>query len=167
MRPLENMQFIDLRFSELDLPDDPKKAEIAKREMIQSCRFKFKRKAYVDYYDKTRRAPYYFSWGPYDKKQDFRGLFEWEMDGWTKVQQGIDPYWPEGCPPSADGFFTNGDLIAMKRPLLEHIEEQLRQQAMSRRGARERLERFHRARKAQGGGIPEEMFQELLGDLPT
>jgi len=167
MRMLDKMPIIDLRFSKLKLPEDPKEAEAAKKRMYETCHFVFERKAYADYYDRTRRSPYFFSWCRYDRRSEFRDLFEWKTEGWTEIQRGEDPFWPEGCPPNEKGHFTSGDLIAVKRPLLDHIQEQLEQQAQSRGGARERLEKFHQARKAQGGAIPEAMFQELLGNLPS
>lgn len=166
-RMLKDCIIVDLRHSELLLPSDPKEAKKVQGHMDETCEFQFVKKVYVDYYNRGIRPPYWFTWCRYSKTNDYRDLYEWKvMYGYTPVQKGIDPYWPDGVMPDENGFFVVGDLISVKRNLIDHLQESLENQARTRRGARERLEQFHEHKKAHHGAIPEDMFQELMGNLP-
>lgn len=166
-RMLKDCQIIDLRHSKLQLPDDPKEAKKVEAEMWQTYEFEFEKRVYCDWHNRGIRPPFWFTWCCYSPVNNYRDLYEWKvMYGYTPTQKGVDPFWPEGVMPDENGYFVNGDLVSVRRPLLVHLQEELEKQARTKRGARERLEQFHAHKKAHKGAIPEEMFQELLGNLP-
>jgi hypothetical protein len=166
---ITDIRIVDMRYSELDLPSDPEKAKITKAHMEKTGEYKFKdgKKVYVNFYDKGRRPPYWFTWCRYSDKNNYMDLYEWRMTwGYTPVNRDEDPFWPEPTAPNPEGHYVVGDVILVKVNLIDHLKRRLEEQSMSSRGARAKLQQFNSAMKRAKGALPDDMLEKLMGDLP-
>lgn len=164
---ITDIKIVDMRHSELDLPQDEEKAKKAKAHMDETGEYKFTKKVYVNFYDKGRRPPYWFTWCRYSEKNNYMDLYEWKMTwGYTPVNRDEDPFWPEPTAPNGEGNYVVGDVILVKVKLIDHLKRKLEEQAMSSRGARAKLQQFNATMKKAGGALPDEMLEKLMGDLP-
>jgi len=56
-------------------------------------------------------------------------------------------------------------LILVKCPLIDYLKKRQVDVNLSRGGAKAKLKKFHTDMNKSGGAIPEDMMQEMLGDL--
>jgi len=166
---LQGVKLVDLRNSELDLPEDKKSAEKVKALMYETGEFKFKpgKKMYVNFYDEGRRPPYWFTWCRYSETNNYRDLYEWKQQwGYSPVNRDNDPFWPEPVPPNPDGHYVVGDVILVKVPLVNHLKRVLEERAISNLGARAKLKQFNATMRQSGASLPPDMIEQMMGGLP-
>lgn len=164
---LQGIKIVDLRHSELDLPENKNDAGKVKALMFETGEFAFKKKVYINFFDKGRRPPYWFTWCRYSPNNNYRDLYEWKVEwGYTPVNRDTDPFWPEPVAPNAEGNYVRGDLILVKIPLADHLKRKLEEQAVSNLGARAKLKQFNAAMRRSGAELPPEMIDRLMGELP-
>lgn len=167
---LDEVKIVDKRFSELELPKNPEEAKRAKIRMEKTGEYRFSKKVYINFYDKGRRPPYWFTWCRYSPNNNYQDLYEWKMTwGYIPVNRDTDPFWPEPIAPNPEGNYVLGDLILVRINLIDHIQRKLQEQSISSKGARAKLSQFNAAMKRAPGGsaaLPEAMLEKLMGDLP-
>jgi len=151
---LQDVKIIDLRASVLDREkSDP-----------ECGRYVFKEKRYVDYKGKSTRPNYKFLWCRWEPKNNYREFNEWNVRwGDTLLTNAVDPYIPEGIPKDAEGHFRYGDVILVKRPLINELKRLEENEKISKRGAGAKMQGFQNEMKLQGVDISDDQFAELTG----
>lgn len=160
---VHEIKWVDLKRSKWDKEkSDPKKGKYV---------FEPGGKAYISYADKTKwpaSSPIYFlSWSRYDPQNNFRDLLRDKYSkGYTEVNVNEDDWiWPEPLVPNESGWYIipGGDLIVMKRPLVDELKDRLAAKAQSDMAAAATLQSFETAIARDGGkAIPQEQIADLL-----
>ncbi len=90
-------------------------------------RYVFLEKVYIA--GKNHSEDKFFSWCR-NKETD---ISEWRYSyGFEPVKAGVDPYWPDGLAPSANGLYVRGDLVLVMCPLVMEIERRNEEAKMSK-----------------------------------
>lgn len=152
---LSQIKIVDLRFSKWDKEtSDP-----------SDGRYEFSEKEYIDYHGKTKARPdWHFSWCRYDSRNNYRELRDWRiMWGYTPVKLDKDPYWPEPVPPDESGNYVLGDLILVKRRLIDELKDRVEKLKRSKGAGKAKLDDWQAKMEKQGASIPQSMVDELMG----
>jgi len=72
-----------------------------------------------------------------------------------------DPYWPEGFAASNEGYFLHGDLVLMKRPYKEHLQDEITKAKMSKGATKALQEEYEEMTKREGMGLTDEDRKRL------
>lgn len=106
---------------------------------------------------------YHFGWCRYEPRNGYRELREWEVKfGYTPVTNKVDPYYPEGMTPNAEGHYVYGDLIRVKCPLISHLEAMEANEKLSRGAAKGKIDAFKNQMRREGGAIPDSMIDDMI-----
>lgn len=160
---VQDIKFVDLKRSEWDKEkSDPKKGKYVN----------FTKKVYINYRDKTTLPLWFLSWCRYDPHNDFRDLIRDKFSkGYVEVVASEDDWvYPEPLTPDENGWyrFPGGDLILMKRPLIEELKDRLAAKAQSDKAAAATLRSFEADVRRQGGvPLTQEEMAGLLSDEKT
>ena len=143
------------------------KAKAEKKRQKENGDYEFTEMKYVDYKgDREARPPYWFTWCRWEPANNYLELREWKAKwNYTPVNVDEDNYWPFGLAPNSAGEYTFGDLIFVKCPLIDYLKKRQVDVNMSRGGAKAKLKKFHTDMNKAGGAIPEDMMDEMLGEL--
>jgi len=164
---------IDAKITELQKKKDEKskglleKAKTEKKRQKTTGDYEFIEKKYVDFMgSKSARPPYWFTWCRYEPTNNYRELSSWKARwNYSTVNMDEDNYLPEGIVPNGEGNYTDGDLILVKCPLIDHLRRRKLEVDVSKGGARAKLEKFHSDMQRSGAAIPDEEAERMLGDL--
>ena len=151
---ISDIKIVDLSFSKWD----------EKKSNPQDGEYEFDEKVYIDMYgNKESRPPWFFTWCRYSPQNNYREFREWKVTGYTAVNVDEDKYWPEPLPPNENGHYVFGDVILVKRKLIDELKERLERQTMSKGAAAARLRDWQEKMEREGAAIPESMVKDLLG----
>jgi len=150
---LSDIKIVDLRFSEWNKDkSDPKDGD-----------YDFTKKVYVNMHGgKEVRPHWFFTTCRYDERNNFREFREWKVSGYSAVQFDEDEFWPEPLSPNVDGHYVFGDVIFVKRPLIDELKYRIEKQSRNT-SARSKVEAFQEEMNRKGAGIPDSMVEELIG----
>ena len=150
---LSDIKIVDLRFSKWD----------KEKSNPQDGDYVFEEKKYIDMYgNKEARPPWYFTWCRYDPRNDYREFREWKVSGYSAVQVDDEEYWPEPLAPNENGHYVFGDVICVKRPLIDELKYRMEKQSRNT-SARSKIEAFQEQMSRDGVGVPDSVLRELLG----
>jgi len=90
------------------------------------------------------------------------------VDGYTFVTVD-DPYWPEGITPDAsqNNTYTSGDVVLMKRPLLDELRYRKQVRTISDDMAMSKRTQFQEKMREDGFGLTrqdEDLLNQMLED---
>jgi hypothetical protein len=151
----QEIRFVDLKNSKYDKEkSDRQKADYA-----------FTKKAYVNYRsDASVRPPYYFDWCRYDARNNYRELAEWGAKWKFTPLTTADDYYPEGVPPNSSGNFVNGDVIAVKCPLMEQINKRKQEMRISENAPLAIKRQFQVDAKSMGVDLDDSQLDKFLAN---
>ncbi len=150
---LSDIKIVDLRFSKWD----------KEKSNPKDGKYDFDKKAYVDMYGtKETRPPWFFTWCRYDPRNNYMEFRDWKISGYSAVQFDEDKYWPEPLSPNENGHYVFGDVIAVKRPLIDELKYRIEKQRRST-SAKSKIAAFQEKMASDGAGIPDSMLRDLLG----
>lgn len=150
---LGNVKVVDLKNSVVD----------EKLSDAKNGNYVFKTKKYIDYMGRADRPAWWFRWIRHEPSNGLREEREAKIEGYSYVQHGVDPYWPESIPPDADGHFVYGDVVLMKRPLVKELDARIENLRLSRGAAQAKINAFKTQLGAEHGDIPQRLIDELIG----
>lgn len=156
---LGQVKVIDLRHSVWD----EKKSNRKKGDYVIT------KKAYVrDLYHSPMRSPWWFRWIRNEPTNRFREVRDAQIDGYTFVSLD-DPYWPEGVTPdeASEGHYTFGDVVLMKRPLLDELKSRKHTRDLSDGQAMAKRQQFNEQMREQGAALTnkdDDLLQQMLDD---
>lgn len=156
---LGQVKVIDLRHSVWD----EKKSNRKKGDYVIT------KKAYArDLYHGPMRSPWWFRWIRNEPNNRFREVRDAKIEGYTFVTLD-DPYWPEGVSPDEayEGHYTFGDVILMKRPLLDELRARKHARDLSDGQAMAKREQFNEQMRDQGAALTnkdDDLLQQMLDD---
>ncbi len=113
------------------------------------------------YVGEAGTPPYFFTWERYSPENHYRDVSEAKAKGFTFVQAGVDPYWPESVVPNAEGLYVFGDLVRMKCRLVEEVERRAENAELSRGAGKAKLNAFRASAKNMGVDITDEAMERL------
>ncbi len=128
------------------------------------------KKVYVrDLYNTPMRPPWWFRWIRNEPTNRFREVRDAKIDGYTFVTLD-DPYWPEGVTPDEayEGHYTFGDVILMKRKLLDELRARIHTRKISDSQGMAKKQQFQESMRDQGAGLTtqdEDMLQQMEDEL--
>ena len=123
----------------------------------------FKSKRYVAYNGSGPRPDWWFRWIRHEANNGFREEREARVEGYSYVQSGVDPYWPESVPPDGDGHFVYGDVVLMKRPLMMELDARLENARLSKGMAQAKINAFKSKLHEEAADIPQGLIDEMIG----
>ncbi len=138
---------VDLRKSKIDEKlSDPK-----------SGKYVFLEKVYIK--GKNHSEDKFFSWC---RNRD-TDVTEWRLSyGFETVKAVVDPYWPEGITPAADGVYVKGDLVLVMCPIELEIRRRVEEEQMGKRQQKAQIDKLKAETKAAGAdvdGLVDDTFQ--------
>jgi hypothetical protein len=122
----------------------------------------FKSKRYVDYKGTGGRPDYWFRWIRHEQNNQFREERDAGFEGYTYVQSGVDPYWPESVPPDGEGHYIYGDVVLMKRPLMKELDARIENARLSRGMAQAKINAYKIQLREANADIPQGLIDELI-----
>jgi hypothetical protein len=149
---LGDIKIVDLKNSIVD----------EKLSKPKECDFVFKLKRYVSYKGTSGRPDVWFRWIRHEKNTDYREEREARVEGYSYVQHGVDPYWPESVPPDGEGHFVYGDVVLMKRPLIKELDARLENARLSKGMAQAKINAFKSQLREENAGIPQGLIDEMI-----
>lgn len=150
---LGDVKIVDLSASVLN-------DELSKPEQGE---YVFKSKRYVDYHGREARPNWWFRWIRNAPHNGFREVIEARANGYSFVQNGVDPYWPEGGVLDGNGHYVFSDTVLMKRPLAMELEVRYENLVLSKGMAQGKVNAFKSGLAAEGANVPSGLIDELIG----
>ena len=149
---LHEIKIVDLNHSEWD----------KKLSNPESGKYHFVKKTYIDYHGgKGIRPEHHLLW----VSKTPREIMTWKTRyGYTLVEFGIDPYWPEDIAPNEEGHFVfSDDVVLMKCSLLEYLKRKEKdQEIMRRQQGRSMIQGLQEEINRTGMGLPDNWMDKAL-----
>lgn len=152
---LHEIKIIDLKHSKWDEEkSNPKKGKYA-----------FIDKKYIDYKDKGRRPPYFFTWCHYDERNNYLDLRSWKVKWGYEEVTSRDDYIPEGLGPNVEGHYVYGDLILVRRNLLDELLRLDNEQKMAKLAGKMKEREMRDGFKRAGVAVDDVDIEKMLKDF--
>lgn len=127
------------------------------------------RKVYIGQeYRTPTQSPWWFRWIRNEPTNRFREVRDAKIEGYTFVTLD-DPYWPEGITPDEanEGHYTFGDVVLMKRPLLDELKARKHARDLSNSMGMAKKQAFNEQMREQGSALTnqdDELLQRMIDD---
>jgi hypothetical protein len=152
---LSDIRIVDLTSSVWDEKlSNPEKGE-----------YEFSAKKYINYRGDGPRPDWFFTWERYTPTNGYQEVHKAKASGFSYVMPKVDPYWPEGIAPNAEGVYQFGDVVLMKCRLVDELERRWEKKQFDAAGGKREVDAFASSVRAGGGGEPIADYQSMLSKL--